>query len=262
MIVALTLAVTAASGLWTLFQTPTFRATSQLYVSVDSGGVALESAQQFTSSVRQAVNSYTEIISSPLVMDVVSDELGGEPSSSTLESQVTATSSENNLLIDVSADNADPVLAAMISNTTSRVFADVVIDQLERTSGDASARLQVSVVRPAQVPSTAVSPNVQRNLALGFLLGLLIGFGAAVLRAALDTRIRTREDVAAITPDPVLGRIAFDPNAESHPLLVQEDPNSVRAEAFRTFRTNLQYLRVEGNPHSFVITSVGPSEGK
>lgn len=262
LIIALILVTTSASAVWTLRQTPIYKSTSQLYVSVDSGGVSLDSAEKFTSAVRKAVNSYQEIIGSPIVMDVVSEELGGKLSPSQLEARVSASSSDNNFLMDVSAKDADPELAAQIANITSRVFANVVTNQLERSSGAASARLQVSVVRPAQVPSAPISPNPKRNLGFGFMLGLVIGLGGSVLQTVLDTRIRSREDVADITSDPVLGRIAFDPTARTHPLLVYDDPTSARAEAFRLFRTNLQYLRVEGSPHSFVITSAGPTEGK
>ena len=138
----------------------------------------------------------------------------------------------------------------------------MVTNQLERPSEGAPARVQVDVVQPAQVPGGAISPNVTRNLALGFMLGLMLGLGLAVLRSVLDTKIRTRQDVASITDDPVLGRIVFDPDAATRPLLVQDDPTSPRAEAFRAFRTNLQFLKVEGNPRSFVFTSAGPSEGK
>ncbi|MFW8745217.1 CpsD/CapB family tyrosine-protein kinase, partial [Mesorhizobium japonicum] len=46
------------------------------------------------------------------------------------------------------------------------------------------------------------------------------------------------------------------------PLIVHDDPNSARAEAFRSLRTNLQFLDVEGGPRSFVIASAIPEEGK
>ncbi|WP_099331976.1 polysaccharide biosynthesis tyrosine autokinase [Actinomyces minihominis] len=262
LILVSTLVVTALSAVWTVVQTPSYKATSQLYVSVRAGETSLGEMQQGTNYARQAIDSYIEVARTSIVMDRVSEELGGELSPSALAGRVTATSPKNTVLVDISATDSDPDRAALIANTTSSVFADVVVNQLERPSEGAPVRVQIDVVQAAKVPSAPLSPNPTRNLTLGFLLGLMAGLGLAVLRSVLDTRIRTRDDIAAITSAPVLGRIAFDPEAAKHPLLVQHDPLSSRAEAFRTFRTNLQFLKVEGNPHSFVFTSAGASEGK
>ncbi len=129
------------------------------------------------------------------------------------------------------------------------------------TNGDPSP-VTLTVLRPATVPGAPVSPNTNLNLALGVLVGLALGFGLAILREVLDTRIRTMRDVENITDAPIIGGISFDPNASRRPLIVQADPRSPRAESFRTLRTNLQFLNVEGGPRSFVITSSIESEGK
>ena len=82
-----------------------------------------------------------------------------------------------------------------------------------------------------------------------------------MLRAVLDTRIRTPRDVEQVTDRPIIGAIAFDPKAKERPLIVHDDPLSPRAESFRALRTNLQFLDMGGRS-SFVITSSVPSEGK
>ena len=262
LILVSTLIITGAAAAWSMIQTPKYQATSQLYVSVRTGDASVGDLSQGTNFVRSAVTSYVDVVGTAIVMDQVSEELGGALSPAELASAVSASSPTNTVLINISATDSDPEQAALVANTTSAVFADVVTNQLERPSEGAPARVQVDVVQPAQVPGGAISPNVTRNLALGFMLGLMLGLGLAVLRSVLDTKIRTRQDVASITDDPVLGRIVFDPDSTTRPLLVQDDPTSPRAEAFRAFRTNLQFLKVEGNPRSFVFTSAGPSEGK
>lgn len=262
LILASTMIVTGLSAVWSMMQTPSYKATAQLYVSVRTGDTSVGEMQQGTSYARQAVTSYVDVVDTSIVMDKVSAELGGSPTASELARSVSASSPTNTVLINISAVSHDPEEASLIANTTSSVFSDVVTNQLERPSEGAPARVQVDVVQPARVPGAAESPNVKRNLSLGFLLGLFLGLGLAVLRSVLDTRIRTRADVGTITHDPVLGSIIFDPGSSTRPLLIQDDPTSPRAEAFRSFRTNLQYLRVEGNPRSFVFTSSGPGEGK
>ncbi|MET0887058.1 MAG: polysaccharide biosynthesis tyrosine autokinase, partial [Mycetocola sp.] len=92
--------------------------------------------------------------------------------------------------------------------------------------------------------------------------GLAVGLGAALLREALDNRVRNERDVELITTAPVIGGIAFDPKAKQRPLIVHVDPRSPRAESFRTLRTNLSFLDVGAQGRMFVVTSSVQSEGK
>jgi len=94
------------------------------------------------------------------------------------------------------------------------------------------------------------------------MVGMALGVGAAVLRETLDTTVKTQDDVAGVTEAPTLGRIAYDPNAARRPLIIQDDPHSQRAEAFRQLRTNLQFVDIDKAPKSIVVTSSVPSEGK
>ncbi len=84
----------------------------------------------------------------------------------------------------------------------------------------------------------------------------------AVLRQSLDTKIRSKDDIAQVTDAPILGAIAFDPAATREPLVVQSDPHSPRAEAFRTLRTNVQFVEMDEERKSFTVTSALPAEGK
>jgi len=45
-------------------------------------------------------------------------------------------------------------------------------------------------------------------------------------------------------------------------LIIDEKPRSPIAEAYRAFRTNLQYSKVDGQLKSILFTSSGPGEGK
>src|SRR6478735_8306035 len=68
--------------------------------------------------------------------------------------------------------------------------------------------------------------------------------------------------VGDVFPQTIQGGIAYDSDASAHPLIVQVDPRSQRAEAFRSLRTNLQFIDVANPPKSIVVTSSLPGEGK
>ncbi len=262
LILVITLLTTVAAAGWTLTRTPEYQSKSRLFVSVRTGDASVGEMAQGTNFARQAVTSYVDVVNTSIVMDAVAEELGNGMTAGQISSRVSASSPTNSVLIDISATNSDPELAAEIANTTSSVFVDVITNQLEKPSEGSPARVQIDIVQPAAVPAAPISPNVPRNLTLGVLLGLMLGLGVAVLRSVLDVRVNGKQDVAHMTQIPILGGIIRDPKAAERPLLVQDDPRGPRAEAFRQLRTNLQFLKVEGNPHSFVITSAGAAEGK
>ncbi|WP_169079412.1 polysaccharide biosynthesis tyrosine autokinase [Microcella alkalica] len=253
-ILVLTLVGIAASATATLLMTPQYRATTQVFVYVPSSGTVGELAQGGSFAQNQ-VRSYAEAVSTPRVLDDVVASLGLDETADELGESVTAEAPLNTVNIEIAVVRESPTEAADIANATTSSF-EAVIDDI--TSGQVS----VSVLREASVPREPISPNTNLNLALGLLIGLAVGIGLAVLMEVLDTRIRGQRDVEALTQAPIIGGIAYDPNAVKRPLIVQDDPHSPRAEAFRTLRTNLQFLDIEPGARSFVITSSVPAEGK
>lgn len=253
-ILVLALVGIAASATVTLLMTPQYRATTQVFVYVPSSGTVGELAQGGSFAQNQ-VRSYAEAVSTPRVLEDVVTRLGLDETAEQLGGSVTAEAPLNTVNIEISVVRESPAEAADIANATTTSF-EAVIDDI--TSGQVS----VNVLREASVPQVPISPNANLNLALGLLIGLAIGVGLAVLLEVLDTRIRGQRDVEALTASPIIGGIAFDPNAAARPLIVQDDPHSPRAEAFRTLRTNLQFLDIEPGARSFVVTSSVPGEGK
>ncbi|WP_431844245.1 polysaccharide biosynthesis tyrosine autokinase, partial [Calidifontibacter indicus] len=120
----------------------------------------------------------------------------------------------------------------------------------------------VTTVRQATVDTAAVAPKPLRNIALGLLLGLLLGLALAVLRDRFDNQIRSKDDVEQVTDLSIIGGIPFDADAPAHPLIVQSDPHSGRSEAFRSLRTNLQFVNAAKHPRVIVMTSCLAGEGK
>ena len=111
---------------------------------------------------------------------------------------------------------------------------------------------------------TQVQPRPVRDGVLGFALGLVLGIGLAFLREALDTRVRSAEEVAAVLDLPLLGRIAEPPRnlRKADRLAMLEEPRGAHAEAFRMLRTNLDFVRLTRPARSIVVTSGLEQEGK
>lgn len=231
-----------------------YQAQSQLFVSVQSaGGISTP-----IRGVLQRIQSYVPVVETPAVLNPVIKELGLDTDFTQLASQVSVQNPTGTVLLNVLATDVDSAQAARIADATAASLAKEVV-RLE-TTNSGTTPVRVELIRPAQVPSSPVSPRTQLNLVLGALLGLMIGAGIAVLRATLDTSIKSVEDLQQATHTTLLGAIPFDSGAAKHPLVMMDGTS--RAEAYRSIRTNLQYVDVDHPPKTVVITSCVPREGK
>lgn len=62
------------------------------------------------------------------------------------------------------------------------------------------------------MPENPVSPNKKLNIAIGFLLGLMVSIGLAFLLEFVDNTFKTKEQVEQILGLPVVGAIPDDFN--------------------------------------------------
>ncbi|HPY96108.1 MAG TPA: polysaccharide biosynthesis tyrosine autokinase [Candidatus Cloacimonadota bacterium] len=144
----------------------------------------------------------------------------------------------------------------------------------------------IRILDRAVLPSAPIKPNKKMNLLVGFVLGLGLGIGAAMILNSMDTKIRTLDDVERYIKVPVFGTIPYMSTSDNEDaqeiseksgeeLVTMRDeqtkisvrlishyaPKSPVAEAYRTLRTNVLAKKPQG-PVAIVITSSGVSEGK
>lgn len=122
----------------------------------------------------------------------------------------------------------------------------------------------VTLLAPAELPTSPVSPSKMKNTLLGMVVGAMVGVGAAFLREYLDDTIKTADDVSQALGLVTLGNI-FRIGAGrtlKDSLVTSVDGRSPVAESYRILRTNLAFCGV-GNPGgAIVVTSAGLGEGK
>ncbi|KAA3655689.1 MAG: hypothetical protein DWQ10_17060, partial [Calditrichaeota bacterium] len=142
----------------------------------------------------------------------------------------------------------------------------------------------VRIIDPAKPPKNPVRPKKMLNMILGVIVGLGLGVGITFLLEAMDNSIRTSEDVERIGVT-ILGSIPVIKEQETYNkikvqsknmqngtpddvkrmasrLITHFAPKSPISEAYRTFRTNIQYAKIDRRLQTMLVTSPGPGEGK
>ncbi len=84
------------------------------------------------------------------------------------------------------------------------------------------------------------------------------------LKEFSSTKLKFRSQIEARTKVPILAEIAYQPNRNHSPIVVEEGKRSLIAEEFRELRTNLNYItfNTKENSKVILITSSIPNEGK
>src|SRR4051794_708428 len=103
-------------------------------------------------------------------------------------------------------------------------------------------RADGSVVTPAS-GAAQTQPRMLRNAALGLILGLVLAGVVALGREAMDTRLRSGDEVADLLGLPLLARVpAFTrEQRRGSGLVLESDPRSAQAEAYRMLRASLEF---------------------
>lgn len=139
----------------------------------------------------------------------------------------------------------------------------------ENALSQAMADNNARVIDGAEGSNSPISPNRNRILLLGLLVGLAIPSLACLGILFLDTRVHSRKDVEDIVSVPYLGEIPQDKEAgklneqESPFLLAKEQRDSTVSEAFRILRTNMAFMARKDLPQQVIIfTSLNEGAGK
>ncbi len=203
---------------------------------------------------------------------------------------------QNADLLHFSVTDRDPAIAANLANEYGKAFigyrAELDTAVLLQARGDVDARLKAlrrgsaayealvekgntvdTMIALASKPAVLVNPardaaQVQprpvRNGVLAGVLGIVLGIGLAFLWEALDTRVRSAEEVGERLGLPLLARLPEPPRKlRTHDELVMvAEPDSVGGEAFRTMRTNLDFVALNGASQTIMVTSAIQAEGK
>jgi capsular exopolysaccharide synthesis family protein len=215
-----------------------------------------------------------------------------------VQSQIQSLNARIAALDRVRATGASRIAAAPAAETqeqelsqqvqTIRNTAEQLRAELQRARmAEAVEAGQVQIIQLATNPGYQLPSGQSRKVLMSLLVGLMFGFGAAVVADSLDASIRRRSDIEKLLGVPSLAVIPRLPSSNggrgavaralprlkssnasqkaSRPdqdLVIVREARSPAAEAIRTLRTNLMFSQAVRSMRTLVVTSASPSEGK
>lgn len=201
LIITVTVGAVIIAGIMSFFVIkPTYEAKTSIIVGKPQS-TANESAQYSDVMMYQnLVKTYSEIAKSDLVSQGALNKLQSNLTLKQIKGSITVTAQAGTQILIFSAKSKNPEEAFNVINAISTSFIESS-KKVYPTGGD------IQVMDKAIMPKDPISPNKKMNLAISFLLGLMISIGIAFLLEYLDNTIKTENDVERHINLPVLGVI-------------------------------------------------------
>ncbi|MCR6033584.1 hypothetical protein GGQ22_19420 [Nocardioides sp. zg-579] len=243
LLVLLVLAVTAgAVAVGVALAPKTYRATAVLAAAADPGTLA--SADDLD-ALR---GTLAELAGSRGLLTEVAGQLDVERDVSDLRSAVSAEWVGGTILIQVVAEDSDPVVAADLANRVA-----ITLPYYDPSAGS----FLFTQTNEAQPPRTYSSPDLLLAIGVGAALALVLAVAAAVARDRRTSTVDTGAVAEEATGAPLLAHVGVPRDATTLPALY---PGTAAADVFRQLRIALE-AQAAGDPVSrVVVAGVRPGE--
>ncbi len=295
--------VPAAALAFSLHQQKLYQASAQVLLSTQNLAAELTGTQQQGVQIQpdRVAQTQADVARVPTVAASALRSIrydGLSPLGLLNTSSVSTATNADILTFEVT--NHNPVLAELLVNAYARAYTiyrrqldtsaihaalkgvDAQITRLGRTGRATAlyrslldrqqtlATMQALQTSNASVVKTAdgvaqTQPKTSRNTILGILLGIILGVGLAFLWEALDTRVRSAQEIGErLGGLPMLGRLPV-PGKQfrgTNRLVMLGDPRATEAESFRMLRTSLEFATLGRDARTIMITSAVQQEGK
>ena len=195
-LVALVFAI-AAFGYSAFLAKKEYQSTSRIYVVSRQN----QDNNALTNSDLQAgsylVKDYREIILSQNVLSQAIEELKPDLTPAELSKKISVSVPTDTRILSITAKDGDPKEAARIANGLRNVAAAKIISVTKVSD--------VTTLDEAEVPQSPSSPNIRRNVLLGFIAGAGLMVVLMVVAEVLDDRVKRPEDIEELMGFTLLG---------------------------------------------------------
>ncbi|CFQ67482.1 TPA: capsular biosynthesis protein CpsC [Streptococcus agalactiae] len=175
----------ATAGLfYSLFiVTPQYTSSTRIYVITPNNSITAQDLQAGSF----LANDYKEIITSTDVLEkVISSEKLNYPSSQLLQ-KITVSILKDTRVISISVEDANPKMSQKLANSVREAAVSKIkaVTQVE----------DITTLEKGNLPKAPSSPNIKKNVLIGFIVGAGLSTIVLVIMGILDDRVNTEEDI-------------------------------------------------------------------
>lgn len=199
LIVSITLVATLISGILSFFVIkPTYEASTKVFVGKEESsleGYNTNDIQMY----QKLLQTYAETIKTNEVIQAAINNTNADLSVKDVKDSLTVTPIADTQILQIKYKNNDPEVAKSILENITNEF--VILSKELVPNGN------VRVIEAVQLPEDPVAPNKKMNIAIAFLLGLMVSVGLVFLLEYIDNTFKSKENLERELNIPVLGLI-------------------------------------------------------
>lgn len=199
MIALITIVATVISGVFSFFIIdPVYEASTKLFVGKEENSEEVYNSNDIA-MYQKLLKTYSETIKTrDLLTSAIKDskydlEVGA------VSSALTVVPVADTQILQIKYQSKDPKEAEIVLKAISNNFI--------KTSKELVPNGNVRTIEAVEMPEKPVSPNKKMNIAIAFLLGLMVSVGLVFLLEYLDNTYKTKEQLEKELELPVLGVI-------------------------------------------------------
>jgi capsular polysaccharide biosynthesis protein len=198
LIIVITLLTTFLAAIVSVFFiSPTYESSVGIIIGKQAGGEKITSSD--VTMYQSLMQTYKDIAGTNKVAETAASTIGGGLKSGDLLKRTTVTTKTGTMILNIAVDSK----AAADSFKEVQAYADAFVQRAKELIPEGDVRIMDS----PQLPESPIKPNVKMNIAIGFLLGLLVSVGISFLLEYMNNTIVTKEDVEKYLELSVIGII-------------------------------------------------------
>ena len=198
-IVLTTVLATVVSGIFSFFViSPTYEASTKIFIGKE--GAESEGYNSSDVSMYQnLIKTYSELIKTKDLVNKAINNSQYDLSVNNVLNGITVNTLTGTQILQISYQSKSPSIAKNILESVTNEF----ITKAEELVPNGN----VKVLESVELPKNPVAPNKTMNIAIAFILGMMVGFGIVFLLEYLDNTYKNKEQLEKDLDIPVLGVI-------------------------------------------------------
>ncbi|WP_350300158.1 YveK family protein [Peribacillus frigoritolerans] len=212
LIIIFTTLLTAMTGIVSFFiLSPVYQASTQILVNQSKEKSELYNVGEIQTNI-QLIETYSEIIKSPMMLEKVKERLNLDMSNSALSEQIKIVSNGNSQIFTIKVEGADPKIAVSVASAITDIFQDEIKTLMNVDN--------VNVLSKANIGdnSSPIKPNPIMNTIVACFAGLIISLILTFMIEFLDKTIKVESDIEEHLKIPMLGIVNLIENKKNRKL--------------------------------------------